>query len=172
MNFSEFAHRLFSVMSGSSSAEVFTKTLFIELVNDEGKAIVKEKNISNFKAYFYNKSQITKFARVINLYIDKMGFIEFIDDYGDAVADNLCSKFSDVFQDVSPTNISEKLADCFVEIVTNAAKAKKTANSTKEISKGKDTSPYSETAKTGQEFVKKHLADVIPTITKSDNPFA
>ncbi len=175
MDFPEFAKKLFSVLSGGDSAEKFTKTLFDALVTDKGRSYIEERTLSTYKSYFYGKSSITALAKSINAFIDKNEFYDYLDELGEAVSENLCSEFVDVFPDATPENIKEKLAECFIEIVTNAAKATKKKPAKKQDTREQaERGPINNSSKAldiGEQFIKQHWNDVIIFEGKEVKPF-
>ena len=63
---------------------------------------------------------ISGISKKINTYVNAQRFEEYLDSKGDAVAANLLIVFEDYIDDAAVSNITGKLADLFVSIITDA----------------------------------------------------
>ena len=113
--------KLSSVISAGESNDRFTRSLFESILTEKGIDILNEYKPSSYKAFFNGNSAITKIAQKINAYIEPMEFSSYIDNYPDAVIENLCHVFVNDIPDIEPGNAGEKLAELFSSIIITAA---------------------------------------------------
>lgn len=125
MQFKDFASKLFSVLGCGASTYAFTRTLFDSILTDDGKDIIKGYSISSYKSYYNGYNSISKISKKINAYVEPMEFSDYIEQFSDAVTENLCAVFQDEIPDIDSYNAAEKIALLFVEIITQAAEITK-----------------------------------------------
>lgn len=125
MTFSEFVQRLSSVIRAGSSTSAFTRSIVEAILSEEGQDILDEYKESSFKGFYNGNTAVTRLAKKINAYIEPMNFSAYIDQFPEAVIQNLCDQFSDVLPDINLYNAGELLSELFVSILTEAASAKK-----------------------------------------------
>ena len=121
MQFKDFIRKLSSVIRAGGSTDKFTRSIFEAIVTEEGQPILDEYKKSSYKGFYNGSTSIRKISQKINAYIDPMEFADYINQFPDAVAGNLSNVFSADIPDISPYNAAEKLAELFVEIITEAA---------------------------------------------------
>ena len=121
MQFKDFIQKLSSVIRAGGSTDKFTRSIFEAIVTEEGQPILDEYKKSSYKGFYNGSTSIRKISQKINAYIDPMEFADYINQFPDAVAGNLSNAFSADIPDISPYNAAEKLAELFVEIITEAA---------------------------------------------------
>lgn len=121
MQFKDFIQKLSSVIRAGGSTDKFTRSIFEAIVTEEGQPILDEYKKSSYKGFYNGSTSIRKISQKINAYIDPMEFADYINQFPDAVAGNLSNVFSADIPDISPYNAAEKLAELFVEIITEDA---------------------------------------------------
>lgn len=121
MEFKDFIHKLSSVIRAGGSTDKFARSIFEAIVTEEGLPILEGYTKSSYKGFYNGSTSIRKISQKINAYIDPMEFADYINQFPDAVAGNLSNVFSADIPDISPYNATEKLAELFVEIITEAA---------------------------------------------------
>ena len=125
MQFKEFVHKLFSAISAGESTSRFTKTMFENIVTEEGLDILNGYQPSSYRAYYNGNTSITKISKKINAHIEHMEFVAYIGNLSDASVEQLCRIFKKDIPNIEPLNAPEKLAELFAKIITDAAGAKK-----------------------------------------------
>lgn len=131
MDFKDFIQKLSSVIRAGGSTDKFTRSIFEAIVTEEGQPILDEYKKSSYKGFYNGSTSIRKISQKINAYIDPMEFADYINQFPDAVAGNLCNVFSADIPNITPCNAADDLADLFVSIITEAAGSKtKTAENT------------------------------------------
>lgn len=126
MLFCEFAQLLFPIIGAGSSTSAFAKSLFDAIVSDEGKDILEESMPETYKAYFNGHTGISRFAQKVTAYLDRTEFEEYIEGFSDEASLSLCDAFSSYLPNADSRNISELLAELFVQIIRDAASSKGT----------------------------------------------
>ena len=121
MVFSEFAHKLSSVLRSGDNTVAFTKTLLESILNEDGQSVLEEYKESSYKGFYNGNTKITRLAKKINAFVEPMNFVEYIQGYPDAVVSNICDQFRSEIPDIDPFNAGDKLAELFVKIITEAA---------------------------------------------------
>lgn len=121
MEFKDFIHRLSSVISAGSSTDKFTRSIFEAIITEDGQDILDNYKASSYKAFFNGNTSIRRISQKLNAYIEPTEFMDYIDKFPGSVTENLCNVFIDVIPDINSVNASEKLADLFVSIITEAA---------------------------------------------------
>lgn len=121
MQFTDFVHKLSSVIRAGGSTDKFTRSIFEAMVTDEGQSILDEYKESSYKAFYNGNTSIRKISQKINAYIEPMEFSDYINQFSDAAVENLYNVFSADIPDMDPSNTPEKLAELFVSIITEAA---------------------------------------------------
>lgn len=121
MQFTDFVHKLSSVIRAGGSTDKFTRSIFEAMVTDEGQSILDEYKESSYKAFYNGNTSIRKISQKINAYIEPMEFSDYINQFSDAAVENLYNVFSADIPDMEPSNTPEKLAELFVSIITEAA---------------------------------------------------
>ena len=124
MVFKDFIQKLSSVIRAGGSTDKFTRSIFEAIVTEEGQPILDEYKKSSYKGFYNGSTSIRKISQKINAYIDPMEFADYINQFPDAVAGNLCNVFSVDIPDITPCNAADDLADLFVSIITEAAGSK------------------------------------------------
>jgi len=125
MLFSEFAHRLHSIIGAGSSTVAFTKSILEAILSDDAPPITDEYKENAFKAFFNGNSKITRLAKKITAYIEPENFANYIDEFSDATHDLLVKSFIDVLPDATMYSIGEHLAGLFENILKEAAMEKR-----------------------------------------------
>ena len=125
MQFKDFIQNLSSVISAGGSTDKFTKSIFEAILTDDGQDILDEYSVSSYKGFYNGNTSISGISKKINAYIEPMGFSDYLDHFSDATREILCSVFKEEIPDIAPYNASDKLAELFVSIITEAAGAKK-----------------------------------------------
>lgn len=126
MLFNEFANKLFSVLGNGASTHVFTRTLFDAITTNSGKDILDGYTDSSYKGFYNGHTSISRISKKINTYVEPMEFSTYImDEFSDAVRENLCAVFHEDIPDIEPSSAGDELAALFVEIITQAAGANK-----------------------------------------------
>lgn len=121
MQFKNFIKKLSSVIRAGESTDKFTRSIFEAIVTEKGQSILDEYTDSSYKAFYNGNTSIRKISQKINAYIDPMEFCDYINQFPDAVAVNLSNVFTTDISNINAFNAAEKLAETFVEIITNAA---------------------------------------------------
>lgn len=121
MEFTDFIHRLSTVIRAGQSTDKFTRSIFEAIVTEEGQPILDEYKESSYKNFYNGNTSIRKISQKINAYIEPTEFSDYINQFSDAVAENLSNVFTDDVADINTYNAAEKLAELFVEIITEAA---------------------------------------------------
>lgn len=121
MEFKDFIHKLSSVISAGGSTDKFTRSIFEAIVTEDGQDILNGYKTSSYKAFFNGNTSIRRISQKINAYIEPTEFMDYIDNFPGAVVENLCNVFAEDIPDINSVNASEKLADLFVSIMTEAA---------------------------------------------------
>ena len=121
MKFNEFANRLYPIIGAGSSTHAFSKSLFDAIISDEGKDILEESQPDTYKAYFNGNTGISRFAKKVTAYIDRVEFEDYLDGFSDEASIALCHAFSDCFPDADSRTISQQIAELFVQIIREAA---------------------------------------------------
>lgn len=121
MEFSEFAHKLASIIGQGVNTSRFTRTLFETMVMEEHLDLVSGKSKESFKAYFNGNTKIVAFSKEIIAYIEPEQFVTYINDFSDAVIENLSDAFREEIPDINNRNCSEKIAYLFQNIIKKAA---------------------------------------------------
>jgi len=121
LQFKDFIQKLSSVIRAGESTDKFTRSIFEAIVTEEGQSILDEYTRSSYKGFYNGNTSIRKISQKINAYIDPMEFSDYINQFPDAVAGNLSNVFTADIADINTYNAAEKLAELFVEIITDAA---------------------------------------------------
>lgn len=121
LQFKNFIKKLSSVIRAGESTDKFTRSIFEAIVTEKGQSILDEYTDSSYKAFYNGNTSIRKISQKINAYIDPMEFCDYINQFPDAVAVNLSNVFTTDISNINAFNAAEKLAETFVEIITNAA---------------------------------------------------
>lgn len=121
MEFKDFIHKLSSVISAGGSTDKFTRSIFEAIVTEDGQDILSGYKPSSYKAFFNGNTSIRRISQKINAYIEPTEFMDYIDNFPGAVVENLSNVFAEDIPDINSVNASEKLADLFVSIMTEAA---------------------------------------------------
>ena len=153
MTFQEFAHKLKSVIGGSSNTKQFTKTLFETMLIEEDLPIIEGISIETYKSYYNGHTSISNIASTILSHIEPEQFVSYLEYFNDGVAENLCKTFKYDIPDIDLENFSVKIKALFVDILNEAAsKTRKTPTSKKDTGAeslkipevaATDESPYS-----------------------------
>lgn len=125
MTFSDFAHRIGSVLRGADSQSAFTKTLFEMIIPDDRDDLLEDISDSAWKSYFNGGARITRLAKKINAVADPMLFESYINEQEDPAVQKLCDAFIDVLPEINLHNAGEQIAGLFNEIINKAASGKK-----------------------------------------------
>lgn len=125
MEFTEFAQKIKPIIGGSYSTHVFTRTLFVSIITDEGSLHIEGISENTFKAYYNGQTKITKISQRILPYIDPELFISYLDRFSDATTQRLCDVFGSDIKDIDLYNANEKIAYYFEEILTKSAAQKR-----------------------------------------------
>lgn len=139
MDFSEFAHILYSVFAGGDKIENFTQNLFRQITNyaPDEESPVEDYVPSTFKAYYNGDNGIRGISKRINQRLDTEKFVNYINSFSDDVLESLSQKLKSYCSDITNFNVDLKCADMFRNIIQDAAaqtKRKKQAGlSLKEI---------------------------------------
>lgn len=121
MEFKDFIHKLSSVISAGGSTDKFTRSIFEAIVTEDGQDILSGYKPSSYKAFFNGNTSIRRISQKINAYIEPTEFMDYIDNFPGAVVENLSNVFAEDIPDINSVNASEKLADLFMSIMTEAA---------------------------------------------------
>ena len=121
MTFTDFAHRIGTVLRGAESQSAFTKSLFEMIIPEERNYLLEGISDSTWKSYFNGGAQITRLAKKINAYTDPMVFEPYISDQEEPAIQKLCDAFSDELPDIHMSNAGELIADLFDRIINEAA---------------------------------------------------
>ena len=70
MEFTEFAEILKPIIGGSYSTHVFTRTLFVTIITEDGLLQIEDISENTFKAYYNGKTQVTKIAQRVLPHIE------------------------------------------------------------------------------------------------------
>lgn len=141
MDFSEFAGRLRPIIGSGDNTKIFTRTLFSSIIDSEHESILDSKSLETYKAYFNGETGITELAKKIVTYIDPELFVEYIDEFPDAVAESICNSFKDVIPDIDNRNYCEKIAYLFGDIIKSAAATKRKSPTKKQTDGSKVEMP-------------------------------
>lgn len=145
MTFSEFVHKLHTVISAGSSTHAFTRTVFEEILTEEGQEILLGYSDSSFKGFYNGNTQINRIAQRVNAYVESMKFSAYIHQFSDQAVETLCNLFSDELPGIGLYNAGDMLADLFVKILNEAAGASKNVSVEKKKRNSKES-----TDETGQ----------------------
>lgn len=138
MEFNVFAQLMYAVTGGADNTSVFVKTLFDAIITDDGRELLKEIKDSTYKAYYNGNTGISRIAKKIGIFIEPEEFVEYCNQFSDAVRDRLCDSFRPYLPDIDAYNVGEKLAGLFESIIKEATSVKK-KDIKQGVAKGKDT---------------------------------
>ena len=124
MEFSVFAQRLFAVIGAGASTHTFTRSIFEAILTDDGQAVLDGSSEESYKAYYNGNSGISRIARKVMPYIDRMEFEDYLDQFSDEASFNLCDSFADCCPGATSRDIAAKLSELFVSILKDAASSK------------------------------------------------
>lgn len=121
MTFREFAHKLKSVLGGSSNTKKFTKTLFETMLQEDEVDLIGNVSDETYKSYYNGHTSISNIALTILSHIEPEQFVSYLESFNDGVAENLCKVFQEEIPDINLGNFSVKIKDLFVDILNEAA---------------------------------------------------
>ena len=142
MYFSEFAQRLGRVLIEGSNTSAFVRTLFLEILPEDRYYLLDEISQNTFKSYYNGHLRINALARKIVACINAKSFERFIKRSGKSAVGKLCEVFSDVWADIDSSNVGEKIAKLFDDIITEAA-----AMNRRQSRKSNETADFAENRK-------------------------
>lgn len=125
MTFSDFASRIGTVLRGSDSQAVFTRTLFEMILPEDRDDLLEGISDSTWKSYFNGGARITRLAKKINAVVDPMLFEPYINEQEETAVQKLCEAFRDVLPEINLHNAGEQIAELFDKIINEAAGGKK-----------------------------------------------
>ncbi len=121
LTFREFAHKLKSVLGGSSNTKKFTKTLFETMLQEDEVDLIGNVSDETYKSYYNGHTSISNIALTILSHIEPEQFVSYLESFNDGVAENLCKVFQEEIPDIDLGNFSVKIKDLFVDILNEAA---------------------------------------------------
>lgn len=121
MTFREFAHKLKSVLGGSSNTKKFTKILFETMLQEDEVDLIGNVSDETYKSYYNGHTSISNIALTILSHIEPEQFVSYLESFNDGVAENLCKVFQEEIPDINLGNFSVKIKDLFVDILNEAA---------------------------------------------------
>lgn len=145
MEYKEFISKLYIKGAGSKKAEL-TRNLFLSAVNDNSVITDNRTSDESYKGYNRGNS-INRIAYDVINNLKQSGIEPYIEEYLNKMqgkesenVQKICSRFKEDIPDITPENISERIASFFVdEVLKPAAKEyEKTIPRTKDVSTGKD----------------------------------
>ena len=125
MEFTEFVNLLKPIIGGAENTHSFVKTLFDVVVTEEGKPFLEDVKAPTYKAYFNGKTKITKMAQRISPYLEPEEFVIYLDAFSDATAQQIIDIFSPHIDGLTASNMPEKMAYFFCDIIRAAATTEK-----------------------------------------------
>jgi hypothetical protein len=125
MEFTEFVNLLKPIIGGAENTHSFVKTLFDVVVTEEGKPLLEDVKAPTYKAYFNGKTKITKIAQRISPYLEPEEFVIYLDAFSDATAQQIIDTFGPFIDGLTASNMSEKMAYFFCDIIRAAATTEK-----------------------------------------------
>lgn len=125
MEFTEFANLLKPIIGGAENTHSFVKTLLDVVVTEEGKPFLEDVKASTYKAYFNGKTKITKMAQRISPYLEPEEFATYLDAFSDATAQQLIDTFTPFIDGLTVSNMPEKMAYFFCDLIRAAATTEK-----------------------------------------------
>ena len=141
MEFSKFAEILRPIIGGSYSTHLFTRTLFESIITKDYLLQIEDISDNTFKAYYNGKTKITNIAKRVLPHIEQELFISYLDDFPDATTQRLCDAFQTHIKDINLYNASQRIANLFEEILTEAASQKR-KSTPKSAKKTNDKTPH------------------------------
>ncbi len=122
MEFKEFAHSLYGIIGSQQKVGTFVRTLFENIVTEDGLTAVNDLEDDTFRNYYNGKNGISKIARSIAIYTDAEMFVVYMDQFSEpTVQSMLIDSFISDIPDITQLNLSDKLAELFVTIIKDAA---------------------------------------------------
>lgn len=125
MEFNEFANLLKPIIGGAENTHSFAKTLLDVVVTEEGKPFLEDVKTPTYKAYFNGKTKITKMAQRISPYLEPEEFVTYLDAFSDATAQQIIDTFSPFINGLTASNMPEKMAYFFCDLIRAAATTEK-----------------------------------------------
>ena len=139
MEFFEFVNRLYPIVGGDRSKDVFAQDLFLNMTDGEDAgSTIEEMQLSTYRSYCSGERSISRLARKIRKDLEPFIFEEYIKELNDELSVSICEAFFDDIPDINEYNVGEKLSELFKNIICSAAeqkrKPKKKSNQTKQTS--------------------------------------
>lgn len=138
MTFSDFAHRIGSVLRGAENQSAFTKTLFEMIIPDDRDDLLEGVSESSWKSYFNGSAQIKRLAKKINVVAEPMQFANNIHKLEDHAVEKLCDVFRDVLPEIDLHNAGEQIGELFDKMINEAAGEEKVKTITSKKENGED----------------------------------
>ena len=137
MNFSEFANKLYKIISARMDVPSFVAELFenITVFKDNKIDIVDKTSPSSFKKYYTGERGINFFAKKIRKYIEPAKFEDYITNLSDEAQLQILTEFSKDCPEMTKMNVAEKLADLFKSIIIEAVNEKRRVSKKKQLQK-------------------------------------
>ena len=142
MEFTEFVNLLKPIIGGAENTHSFVKTLFDVVVTEEGKPFLEDVKAPTYKAYFNGKTKITKMAQRISPYLEPEEFVIYLDAFSDATAQQIIDTFSPYIDGLNASNMPEKMAYFFCDIICTAATTEKKKGTPKSAKNTDDKTPH------------------------------
>lgn len=142
MEFTEFVNMLKPIIGGAENTHSFVKTLLDVVVTEEGKPFLEDVKEPTYKAYFNGKTKITKMAQRISPYLEPEEFVAYLDAFSDATAQQIIDTFSPFIDGLTASNVSEKMAYFFCDIIRTAATTEKKKGTPKSANKNDIKRPH------------------------------
>lgn len=142
MEFTEFVNILKPIIGGADTTHSFVRTLFDVVATEEGRPLLNDVKESTYKNYFNGLIKITKMAQRISPYLEPEEFVAYLNVFSDATAQQIVDAFTPFIGGLNPSNMSEKVAYFFCDIIRTAATAEKKKSTPKSAKKDGVKTPH------------------------------
>ena len=142
MQYYEFYQIIAPIISGGKSQADLTRELFENITKEEAHDLISDSN-DTLKGYCRPRGSIGRLAKNINPYVDWCIFKSYLESFGAATEELLCTEFKGYLDELEPENTCEKIGVLFAEIIQKAAEGKTTKKKTTELEKaiGRNLTP-------------------------------
>ncbi len=132
MKFHEFAQLLKPIIGGASCTHAFVKTLFEAITAEEGTSVLDETSPETYKSYYSGETGISRIAKKLMPFVDKVEFIDYCEPFSDATMNTLYDTFKPYIPSMAKNDVAASLADFFHDIILTAANTKRKNKSKKD----------------------------------------
>lgn len=132
MTFSDFANLLHPIIGEGISTSDFARKILYVMVGEKNFDIIEKKSTNTYKAYFNGRTPINSFASEICSKIEPENFVPYLESFGDAVGEKLCTIFEPYIKGIDTANVYKEIAYYFDKIIEDAAIIKRKDSSNKD----------------------------------------